>query len=608
MVRFDCAAAAAAAADIAATSSSSSSSSPAQTAASRCWSGSSSRRHGRRHHNHGRPPFRVVATAAVAAVAGVLAVLASAPLSVRAAASPVPFAGAPAAPFAFDEATVQDFRAALDCGSLSSVDIVNHYLAKVDALNKKGPELRAVIETNPDILSLAKAADEERKECRSSLKPCSLPLLHGIPIILKDNIGTADKMQTTAGSWALFGSIPPRDAHVAALLRKAGALIFGKANLSEWANFRSSRNNTSGWSGRGGQTKNPYVLQATPCGSSSGSGAAVAANLVALALGSETDGSITCPSASNMLVGIKPTVGLTSRAGVIPLSHTQDTVGPMCRSVADAAAVLDVIAGPDPRDSATDAIPKGPRPSYTSFLKKDGLRGARLGVAWEFFDAVNDPVEYSVNVAALKTLERLGATLVNVTFPNLGAIYGDNETLVLEFDFKQDLKTYLADVKNTTIKSMADLIAYNIKDPREQNDYWGQDLLIASEATTNFSDPVYQAIVANDRFQSRDNGLDYIFKTFKVSAIVAPPLNGLTTPSAQAGYPIVTVPAGFSSYYFSRDFGIFNLTAPTFPVGLGFAGPAFSEGTLIQYAYAFEQATKARRPPKFVTDPKNPVQ
>ncbi|KAJ3322337.1 hypothetical protein HDU76_013898 [Blyttiomyces sp. JEL0837] len=505
--------------------------------------------------------------------------------------------------FNVEEATVQDVRAALDSGILTSVELVQIYLDRIEAVNKQGVELRAVIEINPDVLDLAAHADRERHHCLNRPR-CSLPLLHGIPILLKDNIATKDKLQTTAGSWALYGSRVPRDAHVVMKLRKAGSIILGKSNLSEWANFRSTRNNTSGWSGRGGQTRNPYVLQATPCGSSSGSAVAAAANLVTITLGSETDGSIICPSSLNSLVGIKPTVGLTSRAGVIPISHTQDTIGPICRTVADAAAVLDVIASPDSRDPATEKS-EGKRPkSYLDYLKVDGLKGARIGVGADFFDAVYDSYEYAANMAALETMKSLGAIIVpNVTFPDISKVYGSNETLVLEYDFKQDLAAYLSELKNTTIRSMADLIEYNKKDPREQNDYWGQGLLEASQATSDFNDPIYAEIVANDYRISATEGLDVLFKEYQLDALVGPPFNGLTSPAAQAGYPVITVPAGFSPIYYGLDFSVNQLDTPEFPVGVGFIGLAFSEAKLIQYAYAFEQATKFRRAPKFISDP-----
>jgi amidase len=423
-------------------------------------------------------------------------------------------------------------------------------------------------------------------------------LLHGIPILLKDNIDTAD-MMTTAGSLGLVGPPPPMDATLTMRLRMAGAIILGKANLSEWANFRGNRS-VSGWSGRGRQSRNPYVLDRSPCGSSSGSAAAVSGNLVAAALGTETNGSIVCPSSVNGCAAIKPTVGLTSRAGVIPIAHSQDTVGPICRTVADAAAVLGALTGLDSRDPATADSAGHFFKDYTQFLDPKGLSGARIGIAREFFgasehiDRIADP--------AVDVLKNLGAVVMDVTFPNLSAINNAPSLTVLEYEFKNDLNSYLGTRVGLSVHSLADLIAFNVAHAQEEMPYFLQQIFEASQAKGPLTDPVYLSALATDHLVSRQQGIDAVLQNYGVDAIFAPTRNpawtidlingdrsfgASSTPAALAGYPLVTVTAGYA-------FG-------ELPVGVTFMGTAWSEPKLIKYAYAFEQATKARKAPKFLT-------
>lgn len=497
------------------------------------------------------------------------------------------------APFkAIEEATIAGLQAEMAAGRLTSSQLVRMYLERIDALNLRGPMLRAVLEINPDALQIAAMLDEERK--RSGPRGP----LHGIPILLKDNIATADKLQTAAGSLALVGSRPARDAFVVKGLRAAGAVIIGKANLSEWANFRSS-SSSSGWSGRGGQCLNPYVLDRSPCGSSSGSAAAVAANLVTVALGTETDGSITCPAAGNCVVGIKPTVGLTSRAGVVPISHNQDTVGPHGRTVADAATVLGALVGVDPRDPATAASQGKFFTDYTQFLDKNGLKGARIGVPRSVFWGYQDKTD-AVGNAALQVMKNAGATLVDpADIPNADTINtGSDEFNVLLFDFKQDLHVYLADLAYAPVKTLADIIAFNEAHAAQEMPFFGQDIFLQAEATDGFSDPAYQQSLQND--QKLAQAIIQMMDQLQLDALVAPVtgpmwcidlvdgdrlLGGFTSPAAIGGMPLISVPAGFS----------FNL-----PVGINFMGRPFSEPTLIKLAYAFEQASQVRRPPQFL--------
>ncbi len=478
---------------------------------------------------------------------------------------------ASAAPAAFpvEEATLDSLRQGLASKQLTAHSLTKIYLSRIATLDK---QFRSVIEINPDALTIAAALDRE---------PPRGPL-HGIPILIKDNIDTADRMHTTAGSLALLGSKPARDASLVDCLRKAGAVLLGKTNLSEWANFRSTHS-TSGWSGRGGQTRNPYDLDRNPCGSSSGTGAAVSANLCAIGIGTETDGSVVCPSSMNGLVGIKPTVGLISGAGIVPISHTQDTAGPMTRTVRDAAVLLSVLAEKGDTD-------------YTKFLDPNGLRGARIGVARKFFGITADTDRVMEN--CLTELKRQGAEVIDpADIPTHGQ-FSDPEFELLLWEFKTDLNKYFASRPDNPVHSLAELIAFNEKHRAEEMPHFEQEILIKAEAKGPLTDKIYIDLVEKLRRLSRTEGIDAIVAKHKLDAIVGPTAGpawvidwingdhdtgGCSTPAAVAGYPHITVPAGF---------------VQGLPVGLSFFGPAWSEGSLLKLAYGFEQATKARRPPK----------
>ncbi|KAJ7616304.1 amidase signature enzyme [Mycena polygramma] len=513
--------------------------------------------------------------------------------------SPLSFgvARAPALPDLY-EATVPELQAGLDAGHFSSVDLVKAYFARIEEVNLNGPGLRAVLETNPSALKQAALLDAERKLTgkRSAL--------HGIPILLKDNIATiaSEGMNTTAGSFALLGSIVPQDAGVVKRLRKAGAIILGKANLSEFAHFRG--NIASGWSGRGGQASNAYFPHADPCGSSSGSGIATSIGLVAVSLGSETDGSITCPTSNNNLAGIKPTVGLTSRAGVIPISAHQDTVGPMTRSLTDAAIVLSVIAGKDPNDNFTLAQPPVV-PDFTKALNKNALKGKRIGVPRRVFlnDSIsgNDP---SIGVAfeeALLTIQALGATVVDpANLPSAEELVAsNNETIVLDVEFKVGLNEYLeALLENPTgVRSLADLIKFDDDNPtlEEPANFTDQSEFIRAEATNGF-DAEFFAALAADHDLGSTRGIDFVLQKFNLDALVLPAPGFTTVPAAVVGYPIVTVPLGF----FPDNVTIGSAgpetvyPAPGVPFGLSFLGTAFSEFELIGFGFAYEQKTLTR--------------
>ena len=495
--------------------------------------------------------------------------------------------------FPLAEATVADLQEWLASGEWTTRAITEAYLGRIEEIDGRGPVLRSVLETNPDALAIADRLDRERGEGRLRGP------LHGIPVLLKDNIDTADRMTTTAGSLALAGWVPPEDSGVAARLRQAGALLLGKTNLSEWANFRSTRS-SSGWSGRGGQCRNPYVLDRNPCGSSSGSGAAVSANLAAAALGSETDGSIVCPSSANGIVGIKPTVGLVSRAGVIPISHTQDTAGPMARTVRDLAVVLGVLAGPDPRDPATAASDTRGLADYTPFLDPAGLRDARIGVARQFL-GFHERVDRVVE-DAIDAMRAAGAVIVDpvVLGPGAGRSLQMAETDVLFYEFKAGLNGYLARRgSGAEVRSLAELIAFNERNAETEMPYFGQERFIAAEAKGPLSEPAYLMALATARRLSRADGIDGTMDEHRLDAIVGPTggpawvtdlVNGdhfggsSSAYPAVAGYPNVTVPAG----------AVHGL-----PVGLSFFGRAWSEPTLVRIAYAFEQTTQARRAPRF---------
>ncbi|HEY4028417.1 MAG TPA: amidase [Candidatus Dormibacteraeota bacterium] len=491
------------------------------------------------------------------------------------------------------EATIAELGAAMAAGRLTSAALVARYAARIERLNGRGPTLRAVIEVNPDAADIAELLDRERRE-RGPRGP-----LHGIPVLLKDNIDTHDRMQTTAGSLALAGEPPPHDATVTTRLRDAGAVILGKANLSEWANFRSTHS-SSGWSGRGGQCRNPYLLDRSPCGSSSGSAVAVSANLCAAALGTETDGSIVCPSSASGVVGIKPTVGLTSRAGVVPVSHNQDTVGPHGRTVADAAAVLAALVGVDPRDPATTASAGRFSTDHSAALGPDGLRGARIGVA-RTTGFGTDPKVDSIMEDAIRALRDAGAAVVDpADIPTQSQLGGRNELTVLLHDFKHDLNVYLASRTGVPVGSLAGAIEFNRAHAAEELAWFGQERFELAEETGGLNDPNYVEALAQGHLLSRQHGIDAVLNAHALDALVAPTggpawmidlvdgdhySTSSSTPAAQAGYPIVTVPAGFT-------FGL--------PVNVSFIGRAFSETTLIRLAYAFEQATRARRRPEFL--------
>ncbi|KAF8240536.1 amidase signature enzyme [Tricholoma matsutake] len=489
------------------------------------------------------------------------------------------------------EATIAELQEGMVRGQFSSVDLVKAYFARIEEVNLAGPALRAVIELNPSALAQAAILDEERK-----IKGPRGPL-HGIPIILKDNIATlaSDGMNTTAGSFALLGSIPPRDATVAAKLRAAGAVVLGKANLSEWAHYRGTVPN--GFSGRGGQANCPYYPMADPSGSSSGSAISSAIGLAAASLGTETDGSIVSPSSRNNVVGIKPTVGLTSRAGVIPISVHQDTIGPIARTVTDAAVILNIIAGQDPLDNFTAAAPE-PVPDYTKALKKDGLKGVRLGIP-RLFQGSDFNIISAFN-KSLAIFKQLGATIVDGTeFPSgEEMLHSNNETIVLNTDFKVNIATYISGLTYvpTGVTDLADLIQFNINHTNLElvEPYWtSQSKFIQAENTT--VDAAYFAALAFDYEMGRTQGIDATLKEFNLDALLLP-TNGYTSPPAAiAGYPLVTVPLGFQP-------DAVNATpatplvgnAPGLPYGIAFMGTAFSELQLIQYAYAYEQATHNR--------------
>ncbi len=496
-------------------------------------------------------------------------------------------------PFDIGEATVAGLQEKLRSGEYTARSLVEKYLARIDEIDKRGPKLNAVIELNPDAPAIAEALDKERRD-KGTRGP-----LHGIPVLIKDNIDTADRMMTTAGSLALNGSIAPRDAFVVQRLREVGAIILGKTNLSEWANFRSSHS-SSGWSGRGGQTRNPYALDRNPCGSSSGSGAATAANQCVLAVGTETDGSVTCPSSMNGLVGIKPTLGLVSRSGIIPIAHSQDTAGPMARTVTDAAILLTAMAGIDANDAVTKESAGKAQPDYTKFLDPNGLRGARIGVARKFF-GFHEKVD-ALMAQALDTMKHLGAEIIDpAEIPTTGK-FSEPENEVLLFEFKTDLNVYLERLgPKAPVHSLQEIIDFNERNADREMPYFGQDLMIKAQAKGPLTSPAYLKALKLCRELSRKQGIDAIMAQHKLDALVAPTAgpawlidlpNGdhsgggdFTSPAAVAGYPHITVPAGY----------VFGL-----PVGLSFAGRAYGEHVLIRLAYAFEQATKFRKPPKLL--------
>jgi amidase len=490
--------------------------------------------------------------------------------------------------FDLEETTINELQDSMKSGRLSAERITEKYLDRIKDLDKK---LNSVIELNPDAIQIARQMDAERKQGKIRSR------LHGIPVLIKDNIDTADKMKTTAGSLALLDApTPSQDAFLVKQLREAGAVILGKTNLSEWANFRSSKS-SSGWSGRGGQTRNPYILDRNPCGSSSGTGSSIAANLAAVGVGTETDGSIICPSATCGIIGIKPTLGLVSRSGVIPIAHSQDTAGPMARTVTDAAILLGALVGTDSSDSITSQAGKKGYKDYTKFLDKNALRGKRIGVARQTFgknskiDAVIEP--------QLQLFKDGGATLIDIEFPTNGK-FGDAEFDILLYEFKADLNKYLAN-RGGKHKTLADLIKFNEENQAREMPFFGQEIFLMAEKKADLNDRKYRLALQKSKLLTQAQGIDLVMNKHKLDAFIAPSggvawmtdlvngdcgvFEGMTSIAAVAGYPSITVPAGF---------------VQGLPCGISFFGRAFSESTLISIAYAYEQMTKARKVPQFL--------
>jgi len=512
--------------------------------------------------------------------------------------------------FEFDEVTIAELQDGMKSGKHTARSITEKYLARIESIDARGPEIRSVIETNPDALAIAEALDKERK-AKGPRGP-----FHGIPVLIKDNIDTADRMMTTAGSLALVGAKPPKDSFVAQKLREAGAVILGKTNPSEWANIRSSHA-TSGWSGRGGLTKNPFALDRNPCGSSSGTGAGISANLGAVGIGTETDGSIVCPSSANGLVGIKPTVGLVSRSGIIPISHTQDSAGPMCRTLRDAAILLGALTGVDPDDSATAASAGNSSVDYMQYLDADafgkvrwgvfskaaaanGVRPARIGVVRKYF-GFNEQVDALMELA-IDVMKKNGAVIVDPADIATTAKTGDNETKVLLYELKADLNAYLARLgPNAPVHTLKEVIEFNDRHASKEMPYFGQDMFLKAEAKGDLKTPDYLDALTNNLRLARQEGIDATMDKFQLDALIGPTggpawvtdlVNGdnaagqTSSAAAVACYPSVSVPMGY----------VFGL-----PVGISFFGRAWSEPTLIALAYAFEQTTKVRRAPKFLS-------
>lgn len=499
--------------------------------------------------------------------------------------------------FDLEEITIPELQEGMKSGKFTARSLVEKYLERIDDVDtprkdKRGPAVNAIIELNPDAQSIADALDQERK-ARGPRGP-----LHGIPVLIKDNIDTADGMMTTAGSLALVGSKPPKDSFVAQRLRAAGAVILGKTNLSEWANSRSSHS-TSGWSGRGGLTKNPYALDRNPCGSSSGTGAGISANLAAVGIGTETDGSIVCPSSSNGLVGIKPTVGLVSRSGIIPIAHSQDGAGPMCRTVRDAAILLGALTGVDSDDAATATSAGKSQTDYAQFCDPKGLKGARIGVARKYF-GFNDAVD-ALTAQALDLLKAQGATLVDPADIETMGKFDESEAAVMMYELKADLNSYLARLgPGAPVRTLQDIIDFNERNRSKEMPYFGQDLFLKAQAKGPLTEKAYLDAVAKNHQLAGTEGIDATMDKNRLDAIVAPTggpawltdlingdhfAGGSSNAAAVAGYPNINVTAGL----------LFGL-----PVGISFFGRAWSEPTLIKLAYSFEQATKARQAPRFL--------
>jgi amidase len=492
------------------------------------------------------------------------------------------------------EWTIAELQEKMESGELTSRRLAELYLGRIEAVDKSGPYINSIIELNPDALQIADTLDEERKAGKTR------SALHGVPILIKDNIDTHDRMQTTSGSLALEGHIAEKDAFVVKQLRKAGALILGKTNLSEWANFRG-KHSVSGWSSRGGLTRNPYALDRSACGSSSGSGAAVAANLCAAAVGTETDGSIICPSQTNGIVGIKPTLGLVSRSGIIPIAHSQDTAGPMARTVADAAILLGAMSGLDGTDAVTRLSKKRALSNYTKYLDRDGLRDVRIGVARNLAGA--NPRVLKIFEYCIEVLKKLGAEVIDpADVPNFDK-FGKTEGEVLHYEFKADLNKYLKTLSDGAhVHSMEEVIKFNDENRDKVMPYFGQEHMINAQEKPSLRDQKYRDALAKNHLYARSKGLDTVMRKNKLDAIIVPSggpawtidlVNGdssnwdvkSTSSAAVAGYPHITVPAGY----------VFGL-----PVGLSFIGKAWQEPMLIKFAYAFEQATQLRRMPRFL--------
>jgi len=495
-------------------------------------------------------------------------------------------------PFELDEITIAELQDGMNSGRFTARSLVEKYSARIDEVDKHGPAVNAVIEMNPDAMSIADGLDRERK-AKGPRGP-----LHGVPVLIKDNIDTADRMMTTAGSLALVGSKPPKDSFVAQKLRAAGAVILGKTNLSEWANIRCSHS-TSGWSGRGGLTKNPYALDRNPCGSSSGTGAGISANLAAAGIGTETDGSIVCPSSANGLAGIKPTVGLVSRSGIIPISHSQDGAGPMCRTVRDAAILLSALTGVDPEDAATSAGAGKSQTDYAQFCDPNGLKGARIGVARKYFgfnDAVDALMEQSIDV-----MKKQGATIVDPADVETLGKFDESELLVFMYELKADLNAYLARLgPSAPVRTLKDIIEFNDRNHSMELPHFGQDLFLKAESKGPLTEKAYLDALAKNHQLARAEGIDAVMEKNHLDALVGPTggpawltdlvngdhsAGGSSNSAAVAGYPNINVTGGYIS-------GL--------PVGVSFFGRAWSEPTLIKIAYSFEQATKARQAPRFL--------
>jgi len=490
------------------------------------------------------------------------------------------------------EYSIEEIQKLMESGKLTARQLTEEYLSRIKEIDENGPKLNSIIEINPDALVIADSLDEERKNKKIRGK------LHGVPIIVKDNIGTADKMQTTAGSLAFEGNIAPEDAFIIKRLREAGAIILGKANLSEWANFRSTRS-TSGWSSRGGQTKNPYILDRSPCGSSSGSAVAVTANLCSAAVGTETDGSIVCPAHVNGVVGIKPTIGLISRTGIIPISHTQDTAGPIGRTVSDSVELLNVLVGKDPDDQSIVTTEIELPEDYTDFLIPDGLKGARIGIARNFFGR-NDLVDQVIE-NAIEVMKENGAIIIDPTNIEILNELREPEYEILLYDFKHDMNEYLKKFgKNIPHKTLKEIIEFNELNKDKIMPYFGQEHFIQAEEKEPITNENYKIALEKCNKFAREEGIDKLILEHNLDAIIAPtggpawPVDlingdhftgGSSSVAAVAGYPNITVPAGF----------VFDL-----PVGISFFGGAFQEPKIIKIAYSFEQAIKIRQSPKFI--------